>query len=112
MSLSPKSVLIVGGGTAGWMTACFLAKAWKNTGIKIQLLESDSYRILKCKPTQLEAFRLYISSQIDKLYQNENHLQGIQLYYRFKGELMIADCYESFLTWLYACIQLCCGIVL
>lgn len=42
MSLSPKSVLIVGGGTAGWMTACFLAKTWKNTGIKIQLLESDS----------------------------------------------------------------------
>lgn len=36
---APKSVLIVGGGTAGWMTACLLAKHWSNT--QIQLIESS-----------------------------------------------------------------------
>ena len=38
----PKSILILGGGTAGWMSATLLAKAWQALGVKVTLLESDS----------------------------------------------------------------------
>lgn len=34
------NVLIVGGGTAGWMTACMLAHQWQATSISITLVES------------------------------------------------------------------------
>lgn len=36
---APNSVLIVGGGTAGWMTACLMATYWPNSAIT--LVESD-----------------------------------------------------------------------
>jgi 2-polyprenyl-6-methoxyphenol hydroxylase-like FAD-dependent oxidoreductase len=35
-----KKILIVGGGTAGWMTAALFAKAWAERGLEITLLES------------------------------------------------------------------------
>lgn len=35
-----KNILIVGGGTAGWMAANLMAKAWGSKGIKITLIES------------------------------------------------------------------------
>lgn len=35
-----KSILIIGGGTAGWMTAALLAKRWPNC--KLQLIESEN----------------------------------------------------------------------
>lgn len=38
--LSPQHILIVGGGTAGWMSACLLAKHWQPLGIRISLIES------------------------------------------------------------------------
>ncbi len=35
-------ILIVGGGTAGWMTATLLAQAWSSRGISVSLLESST----------------------------------------------------------------------
>lgn len=42
----PKRILILGGGTAGWMTAALLANAWGNRGIEITLLESKAIGII------------------------------------------------------------------
>ena len=36
-----KDILIVGGGTAGWMAANLMAKYWHGQGVEIALLESD-----------------------------------------------------------------------
>lgn len=37
---SPKHIAIVGGGTAGWMTANLLHQRWRERGIEITLIES------------------------------------------------------------------------
>jgi tryptophan halogenase len=37
-----RNVVILGGGTAGWMTAAALSKALQNSGISISLVESDA----------------------------------------------------------------------
>lgn len=42
----PRRILILGGGTAGWMTAALLAHAWKDKGWEISLLESDTIGII------------------------------------------------------------------
>jgi tryptophan 6-halogenase len=42
----PGRILIVGGGTAGWMTAISLAHAWLPLGAEITLLESDAIGII------------------------------------------------------------------
>ncbi|MDA0821095.1 MAG: tryptophan 7-halogenase [Proteobacteria bacterium] len=42
----PKKILIVGGGTAGWMTAMLLADAWAQSGCEIVLLESSDIGII------------------------------------------------------------------
>ncbi|TDJ70213.1 MAG: tryptophan 7-halogenase [Proteobacteria bacterium] len=42
----PGKILIVGGGTAGWMTAMLLAKAWPGTPSEICLLESSDIGII------------------------------------------------------------------
>ena len=41
-----KKVVILGGGTAGWMAANMLAKRWANRGIDIALLESTDIGIV------------------------------------------------------------------
>ncbi len=43
---NPGHILIVGGGTAGWMTAITLAHAWHALGTKITLIESDAIGII------------------------------------------------------------------
>lgn len=37
-----RSILIVGGGTAGWMTAALMARAWRDRGVEVTLLESSA----------------------------------------------------------------------
>ncbi|MEQ8495810.1 MAG: tryptophan 7-halogenase [Gammaproteobacteria bacterium] len=41
-----RRILIVGGGTAGWMTAALFARAWADRGIEITLLESQAIGII------------------------------------------------------------------
>ncbi len=38
---TPKKIIILGGGTAGWMAASLLNKAWAHTHTEILLIESD-----------------------------------------------------------------------
>jgi 2-polyprenyl-6-methoxyphenol hydroxylase-like FAD-dependent oxidoreductase len=42
----PRRVLIVGGGTAGWMCAALMNHAWSPQGVEIALLESDAIGII------------------------------------------------------------------
>lgn len=42
----PKNILIVGGGTAGWMSAALLIHGWAKHGFNITLLESDAIGII------------------------------------------------------------------
>ncbi|MGJ8664396.1 MAG: tryptophan 7-halogenase, partial [Marinicella sp.] len=41
-----KNILIVGGGTAGWMAANLMAHRWAKHGIKITLVESPEIGII------------------------------------------------------------------
>ena len=41
-----KKILIVGGGTAGWMTANLFAKHWQHKNIEICLLEAPDIPII------------------------------------------------------------------
>ena len=44
-----KKVLVVGGGTAGWLAACYLAKAMNSSApdsVQVELVESPNIRLL------------------------------------------------------------------
>ena len=59
MNPPPRSVVILGGGTAGWMTANLLNRRWKEHGTKISLIESSAIGIIgvgEGSTPQLKAF--------------------------------------------------------
>jgi len=59
MAEPPKSVIILGGGTAGWMTASLLNRRWADRGTRISLIESKDIGIIgvgEGSTPQLKAF--------------------------------------------------------
>ena len=42
----PKRIVILGGGTAGWMAANLFAKQWNETEVSVQLIESPDIGII------------------------------------------------------------------
>ena len=46
MASMPKKILIVGGGTAGWMAAIHMQDAWGDKGVDISLIESPDIGIV------------------------------------------------------------------
>jgi len=40
-AIPPRKIVIVGGGTAGWMSASLILKAWANKGTDLTLIESE-----------------------------------------------------------------------
>jgi hypothetical protein len=46
MAQPPKSVIILGGGTAGWMTANLLHRRWGPSGTRVSLIESPDIGII------------------------------------------------------------------
>lgn len=46
MTAIPKKILIVGGGTAGWMAAIHMQDAWGDKGVDISLIESPGIGIV------------------------------------------------------------------
>ena len=55
----PRSVIILGGGTAGWMTANLLHRRWSEHGTEISLIESSAIGIIgvgEGSTPQLKAF--------------------------------------------------------
>jgi 2-polyprenyl-6-methoxyphenol hydroxylase-like FAD-dependent oxidoreductase len=62
----PKHILIVGGGTAGWMAANLLAQRWLDQGINISLVESPDIGIIgvgEGSTPQLKAFMNKIGAE-------------------------------------------------
>ena len=46
MNASPLNIVIVGGGTAGWMAANLLAKRWQHKAVNVTLVESPDIGII------------------------------------------------------------------
>ena len=44
-----KEIVIVGGGTAGWMTACLMADKWLPDQAEITLVESETISVEAAK---------------------------------------------------------------
>ena len=42
----PRHIVILGGGTAGWMAACLLAQHWSREQVAITLVESPDVGII------------------------------------------------------------------
>jgi len=59
MAKAPRSVVILGGGTAGWMTANLLHRRWSSQGTQVSLIESKDIGIIgvgEGSTPQLKAF--------------------------------------------------------
>ncbi len=54
-----KQVVVIGGGTAGWMTAAGLASMLGSTGLKITLIESDAIGIVGVGEATLPHIKLF-----------------------------------------------------
>jgi hypothetical protein len=54
-----KSVIIIGGGTAGWMTAAGLSSMLKDTGLSITLIESEEIGIVGVGEATLPHIRFF-----------------------------------------------------
>ncbi|MCP5011640.1 MAG: tryptophan 7-halogenase, partial [Aestuariibacter sp.] len=46
MNAGPLNIVIVGGGTAGWMAANLLAKRWQHKAVSVTLVESPDIGII------------------------------------------------------------------
>src|ERR1044072_826668 len=57
-----KSVVIVGGGTAGWMTAASLAHRPQRLGVSITLVESSAVGTIGVREATVPAIRRYFQS--------------------------------------------------
>ncbi|EIK42880.1 NAD(FAD)-dependent dehydrogenase, putative [Cellvibrio sp. BR] len=57
----PKSIAIVGGGTAGWMAASILLHAWKTHQVEITLVESEDIGIIGVGEGSTPALRKFFS---------------------------------------------------
>lgn len=57
----PKSILIVGGGTAGWMAANIFLHAWGDKGIKVTLIESNDIGIIGVGEGSTHAMRRFFN---------------------------------------------------
>ena len=56
---APSSIVVLGGGSAGWITACLLHHAWRARGVKVTLIESSAIGIIgvgEGSTPQLKAF--------------------------------------------------------
>ncbi|MEZ5920047.1 MAG: tryptophan halogenase family protein [Parvularculaceae bacterium] len=60
---NPFRIIILGGGTAGWMAACLMAKRWVNNDVEISLIEAPDIGIIgvgEGSTPQLKAFFDYL----------------------------------------------------
>ncbi len=57
----PKSLVILGGGTAGWMAASIFLHAWKDQGVKITLIESRDIGTIGVGEGSTPALRKFFS---------------------------------------------------
>ena len=46
MSQAPHRIVILGGGTAGWMTANLFAHRWQNRNVEVVLVEAPDIGII------------------------------------------------------------------
>lgn len=66
--IEPKKILIVGGGTAGWMAANLMIKSWGKHGFDITLLEAPDIGIIGVG----EGSTPFLKSFMDAIALDEN----------------------------------------
>lgn len=93
----PKKILIVGGGTAGWMAANLMAACWLEQGFEITLIESPEIGIIgvgEGSTPQLKSFFDFLGIQESEWMPacNATYKNGI----RFNGWSKMPDCESYF----------------